>query len=77
MSEKSSRHCRYTSIKIDADVLLFMRLAIADVSQAKGEQVLMQEWASDILNKAAASLLKKEPIHRKPPPPRKKRKSAE
>jgi hypothetical protein len=74
MSEKSgNRFCHYTSLKVDTEVLLLIRSAVASAGLDQGKKLQMQEWASDVLNEAAAKLLKRKPIERKPPPPSKKR----
>lgn len=73
MTEKSAnRYCHYTSLKVDTEVLLLVRLAAAHVAQATGKRIKMQDWASDILNAAASKILKRNPIERKSPPPGKK-----
>lgn len=73
MSEKSgNRHCHYASLKVDTEVLLLVRLAAAHASRKAGKQIKMQDWASDVLNEAAAKLTGEDPVKRKPPPPSKK-----
>jgi hypothetical protein len=57
--------CTYASVKLDDEVLPFVRAAAA----LSGD-VTTQEWLSDVALTAAAKLLNRKPIKRRPAPPK-------
>lgn len=65
VAEKDTEYCVYVTMKIDRDVLPFIKGA------AGVERKTVQEYASDVLNEAAAKKLGQKPVKRKPPEPKK------
>ena len=57
--------CSYVSMKVDDAILPLAKAAAA----LEGQSV--QDFASDVLNSAAAKILGRKPVKRRPPPPRK------
>ena len=65
MSEPTdNQYCQYTGTKIDVDILRIVRAAAAL------EGMRMQDWLSDVANKAASDVLGRKAIKRKPIKPR-------
>lgn len=56
---KEEKFCTYTSIKIDDEVARLIRGAAGLAGQS------VQDWASDILNDAAAKALNMNPVKRR------------
>lgn len=66
-SSESQKFCRYTTVKIDSDLLPVLRIAAA-MSEQK-----IQDYLSDLVNENASKKANRKPIKRKLPPPPKQR----
>ena len=69
MSESPERkkYRRYTTVKIDADLIPVARIAAAHAEKK------LQDWLSDLVNEHASKIAGRDPVKRKPAPPGKKR----
>lgn len=60
MTEKQS-FCRYSPVKLDADILPLAKAAAALAGKT------VQEWLSDVANESASGALSRKPVKRLPP----------
>lgn len=64
MSKEKAEYARYTTTKVDVDIMHLVKAAAALDKQN------VQDWLSDLANAAAAKRLGQPPVKRKPPKPR-------
>lgn len=62
--KKQSEYCRYTTVKVDVEVMPFVKSAAALAGKS------VQEFVSDLLNEATPKASGHKPVKRKQPPPR-------